>query len=114
MLVRVLGQSSSSHAGFADTEVAHLAALGLEEARRTAVERLGQALLACGRAGEVIPVLEPVRYLRTDAGKVSLTLYDRAGTGLSPGPVADYGMEASVEGLAEVVRAVGHRCHCWP
>ena len=41
------------------------------------------------------------------AGKVSLTLYDRAGTGLSPGPVADYGMEASVEELAEVVRAVG-------
>ena len=242
-LVQALGLwRGSAYAGFADTEVAYLAALGLEEARRTAVERLGQALLACGRAGEVIPVLEPfvaehplregargilmralhvvgrtaealdqyqgyrrhlgeelglepspamralqvellrqpavpapagsggqhpetvrpepvrprglpglqVRYLRTDAGnvlaygttgtgpplvvllgwvssldvlasgrdprssvlerlagKVSLTLYDRAGTGLSPGPVADYGMEASVEELAEVVRAVG-------
>jgi pimeloyl-ACP methyl ester carboxylesterase len=41
------------------------------------------------------------------AGDVSLTLYDRAGTGLSPGPVADYGLAASVEELAEVVRAVG-------
>ena len=59
-LVQALGLwRGSAYAGFADTEVAHLAALGLEEARRTAVERLGQALLACGRAGEVIPVLEP-------------------------------------------------------
>ena len=40
-------------------------------------------------------------------GDVRLTLYDRAGSGLSPGPVADYGLEASVAELAEVVRAVG-------
>lgn len=40
-------------------------------------------------------------------GDVSLTLYDRAGTGLSPGPVADYGMEAAVDELADVIRAVG-------
>jgi len=41
------------------------------------------------------------------AGKLSTTLYDRAGTGLSPGPVRDYGLEASVEELTEIVRAVG-------
>lgn len=40
-------------------------------------------------------------------GAVSLTLYDRAGSGLSPGPVADFGLEASAAELAEVVRAVG-------
>jgi DNA-binding SARP family transcriptional activator/pimeloyl-ACP methyl ester carboxylesterase len=39
--------------------------------------------------------------------ELSLTLYDRAGTGLSPGPVLDYGLEASVAELADVVRAVG-------
>jgi pimeloyl-ACP methyl ester carboxylesterase len=221
-------------AGFADTEIAHLEAIRLEERRRTAVERYAEALLASDRAAEVVPVLEPfvaehplrdtaratlmralhqagrtadalkqyqsyrrhlgeelglepsramqslqvellrpsggsvpaqrpaarpqtrglpglqVRYLRTEAGNViaygtsgagppvvavaawissldviasgrdprssllerlagdvSLTLYDRAGTGLSPGPVADYGLAASVEELAEVVRAVG-------
>jgi pimeloyl-ACP methyl ester carboxylesterase len=38
---------------------------------------------------------------------VSLTLYDRAGTGLSPGPVPDHGLDASVEELADVVQAVG-------
>ncbi len=38
---------------------------------------------------------------------VTVTLYDRAGTGLSPGPVADYGFEASVDELTEIVRAVG-------
>jgi DNA-binding SARP family transcriptional activator/pimeloyl-ACP methyl ester carboxylesterase len=225
--------------GFADTEIAHLEAMRLEESRWTAVERRAEALLACGRAAEVVPFLEPfvaehplresaratlmralhqagrtpealehyqshrthlseelglepsrlmraiqaellrepsgaaapptsrqetvvpsrprglpglqVRYLRTSAGNVvahgttgkgpplvvilgwissldviasgrdprssllerltgddvSLTLYDRAGTGLSPGPVADYGLEASVEELADVVRTVG-------
>lgn len=40
-------------------------------------------------------------------GDLALTLFDRAGTGLSPGPVADYGLEASVEELTEVVRAIG-------
>jgi DNA-binding SARP family transcriptional activator/pimeloyl-ACP methyl ester carboxylesterase len=40
-------------------------------------------------------------------GDVSLTVYDRAGSGLSPGPVTDFGLEASVAELAEVVRAVG-------
>jgi pimeloyl-ACP methyl ester carboxylesterase len=39
--------------------------------------------------------------------QVSVTMYDRAGTGLSPGPVADYGLEASVDELEEIVRAVG-------
>lgn len=38
---------------------------------------------------------------------VSLTLYDRAGTGLSPGPVLDYGLRASVEELVDVIEAVG-------
>jgi len=41
------------------------------------------------------------------SGRLSLTLYDRAGTGLSPGPVDDYGIEAGVDELTEVVRAVG-------
>jgi DNA-binding SARP family transcriptional activator/pimeloyl-ACP methyl ester carboxylesterase len=40
-------------------------------------------------------------------GDVSLTLYDRAGTGLSPGPVEDYGMDAAVAELADVVRTIG-------
>ncbi|WP_027862742.1 BTAD domain-containing putative transcriptional regulator [Marmoricola sp. URHB0036] len=40
-------------------------------------------------------------------GDLSITLFDRAGTGLSPGPVEDYGLEASVAELADVVRAVG-------
>jgi pimeloyl-ACP methyl ester carboxylesterase len=40
-------------------------------------------------------------------GDLALTLFDRAGTGLSPGPVADYGLEASVEELTEVVRTIG-------
>lgn len=41
------------------------------------------------------------------AAHLSLTLYDRCGTGLSPGPVRDPGLEASTEELMEVVRAVG-------
>ena len=40
-------------------------------------------------------------------GELSLTLYDRAGCGLSPGPVDDYGLEASVAELTEVIRAIG-------
>lgn len=40
-------------------------------------------------------------------GDLSLTLFDRAGTGLSPGPVTDYGLEASVAELTAIVRAVG-------
>ncbi|HET7533673.1 MAG TPA: alpha/beta fold hydrolase [Nocardioidaceae bacterium] len=224
-----------AYAGFADTEVAHLEALRLEEVRRTAVERLADALASTGRTDEVVQLLEPfvaeqplreaaratlmralhaqgrtaealeqyqsyhrhlvedlglepsaamqalqmellrqpevsaaedpprrnavarhglpglqVRYVRTEAGnvlaygttgsgpplvvllgwissldliasgrdprssllerltsQVSVTMYDRAGTGLSPGPVADYGLEASVDELEEIVRAVG-------
>lgn len=38
---------------------------------------------------------------------LSLTLFDRAGTGLSPGPVPDYGLGASVAELAEIIRVVG-------
>jgi DNA-binding SARP family transcriptional activator/pimeloyl-ACP methyl ester carboxylesterase len=41
------------------------------------------------------------------AGKLSTTLYDREGTGLSPGPVRDYGLEASAEELMEIIRAIG-------
>ena len=226
-----------AYAGFAETEIAQLEAIRLEESRRTAVERRAEALLACGRAADVVPVLEPfvaehplresaraslmralhetgrtaealdhyqshrdhlgedlglepsrvmqslqvellrespapaattqmpetatvaprrglpdlqVRYLRTRAGDVvaygstgtgpplvvllgwisnldvvasgrdprssllerltddvALTLYDRVGTGLSPGPVRDFSLAASVEELADVVCAVG-------
>lgn len=237
-LARALGLwRGSAYGGFADTEVAQLEAIRLEEQRRTAVERYAQALLSTGRAREVVPLLESfvaehplregaratlmraldesgrtvealdhyqsyrdnlaedlglepsramqalqvdllrrpsapdvsvprqaavltaqrrglpglqVRYLRTSAGDVvaygtmgsgpplvvilgwissldvvasgrdprssllerltddvSLTLFDRVGTGLSPGPVRDYGLEASVEELEDVVRAVG-------
>ncbi len=38
---------------------------------------------------------------------LELALYDRAGTGLSPGPVRDYGLDANVAELAEVVRQIG-------
>lgn len=218
-----------AYAGFAETEIAQLEALRLEESRRTAVERRAEALLKCGRAADVVPELESfvaehplresaraslmralhetgrtaealdhyrshrdhlredlglepsrlmqslqvellqespapgatvakgrglpglqVRYLRTRSGDVvaygstgtgpplvvllgwisnldtiasgrdprssllerltndvTLTLYDRVGTGLSPGPVRDFSLEASVEELADVVRAVG-------
>ena len=229
-----------AYGGFADTEIAHLEAMRLEEGRWVAVERRAESLLACGRAAEVVPLLEPfvaehplresaratlmralhqagrtpealehyqsyrshlteelglepsrlmqaiqvellrepsgkaaatptpshetvvpsrprglpglqVRYLRTSSGNVvaygttgkgpplvvllgwissldviasgrdprssllerltdddvALTLYDRTGTGLSPGPVTDYGLEASVEELADVVRTIG-------
>ncbi len=226
-----------AYAGFAETEIAQLEAIRLEESRRTAVERRAEALLHSGRAADVVPGLESfvaehplresaraslmralhetgrtaealdhyrshrdhlredlglepsrlmqslqvellqespapgattqqgsasvakgrglpglqVRYLRTRSGDVvaygstgtgpplvvllgwisnldtiaagrdprssllerltddvTLTLYDRVGTGLSPGPVRDFGLEASVEELADVVRAVGH------
>ena len=40
-------------------------------------------------------------------GDLTLTLYDRAGCGLSPEPVDDYGLEASVDELTDVVAAVG-------
>jgi len=40
-------------------------------------------------------------------GDLSLTLYDRYGTGLSPGPVDDYGLEAGVAELEAVVAQVG-------
>lgn len=221
-----------AYGAFADTEVAQLEALRLEELRHTAVERQGLALLATGRSAEAVTLLQPfvaenplretariclmralhadgrtaeglehyrrhrahlaeelglepspameqaqvdllrtpepalghgaatrepwglqgmqVQYLRTAAGNiiahgttgtgakvvvllgwissldvivsgrdprssllerltgsVSLTLFDRAGTGLSPGPVADYGLQASVAELTEVVRAIG-------
>jgi DNA-binding SARP family transcriptional activator/pimeloyl-ACP methyl ester carboxylesterase len=216
-----------AYAGFSDSEVAQLEAIRLEEGRRTAVERLGEALVSCGRADEAVPLLrrfvaehplreaaraalmralhrtgrtaealdqyreyrdhiadelglepsnamqalhlellrEPgaapapaqprglpglqVRYLRCDGhriaygttgagprvvvllgwvssldviasgrdprssalerltGELELTLFDRAGTGLSPGPVADYGLAASVAEAEEVVRAAG-------
>ncbi|MET7392412.1 BTAD domain-containing putative transcriptional regulator [Dactylosporangium sp. NPDC005572] len=40
-------------------------------------------------------------------GAVCLTLYDRFGTGLSRGPVTDFGLDASVDELAAVVSAAG-------
>lgn len=62
--VETLGEAlalwrGDAYGGYADTEVARLAALALEEQRRSALERLGSALLACGHAGEVVPLLEP-------------------------------------------------------
>ncbi|MET0997809.1 MAG: BTAD domain-containing putative transcriptional regulator [Marmoricola sp.] len=225
-----------AYGAFADTEIAQLEALRLEELRRTAIERQGVALLAAGRPAEAVTLLQPfvteyplretariclmralhadgrtaeglehyqqhrahlgdelglepspalkqaqtdllrspepapgstttrrpphverrglqgmqVQYLRTATGNilaygttgqgaklvvllgwissldviasardprssllerltgsVSLTLFDRAGTGLSPGPVADYGLEASIVELTEIVRAIG-------
>ena len=225
-----------AYGSFADTEIAHLEAMRLEEGRWTAVERRAEALLDCGRPAEVVRLLEPfvaehplresaratlmralhqtgrtaealeqyqsyrhhlgeelglepsrliqgiqaellrepdeeatpsrnsvvspqprglpglhVRYLRGRSGTViaygstgtgpplvvilgwissldaiasgrdprssllerladddvSLTLYDRVGTGLSPGPVPDYGLESSVQELADVVQAIG-------
>jgi len=40
-------------------------------------------------------------------GDVALTLYDRAGTGLSPDEAPDYSLEGSVAELTEVVRTIG-------
>jgi len=225
-----------AYAGFADTDLARIEAIRLEELRRVAIERCGAALLGAGRASEAVALLQPfvvehplreagrivlmrslqaegrtaealeqyqvhrrelaeelglepspalaeaqlavlrrsppvvpdepaaptgspgprgltgmrVRYLRAEAGHVvaygtagtgpkvvvllgwvssldviasgrdprssllerltgdlALTLYDRTGTGLSPGPVHDYGLEASVDELADVVRTIG-------
>ena len=221
----------AAYGAFADTEIAQLEALRLEELRRTAVERMGLALLASDRPDEAVSLLQPfvtehplretarvclmralhadgrtseglehyqryrshladelglepspaleqaqadllrspapgpiaavrkgswglqgmqVQYLRTAsgniiahgttgsgakvvvilgwissldvivssrdprssllerlAGNVALTLFDRCGTGLSPGPVKDYGLDPSVAELTEIVRAVG-------
>ena len=218
--------------GFADSDLARLEAIRLEELRQVAVERYGAALQAAARHEDAVALLQPfvaehrlregaritlmqalhaqgrtaealdqfqehrreladelglepspalqdaqrlvlqsperqvpaetpvavrrglpgmqVRYLRTDAGQViaygssgtgpplvvllgwvsgldviasgrdprsallerltdrlTLTLFDRAGTGLSPGPVHDYSLAANVAELEEVVRAVG-------
>ncbi len=40
-------------------------------------------------------------------GDLAVTLYDRAGTGLSPGPAPDYSLKGSVAELVEVVRVIG-------
>jgi DNA-binding SARP family transcriptional activator/pimeloyl-ACP methyl ester carboxylesterase len=225
----------SAYGEFADSGIAHLAAMRLEEERRAAIERCAEALLAADRPGDSVRLLQPflaeqplreaaritlmraldatgrtaealeqyhehrkhladelglepsqalrslqssllqapsssvevaapptraptaeglsgmqVRYVRTEAGNVvafgtagvgpklvvllgwvssldviasgrdprsslldrltgdlALTLYDRAATGLSPGPAPDYGLEGSVAELEEVVRMVG-------
>jgi DNA-binding SARP family transcriptional activator/pimeloyl-ACP methyl ester carboxylesterase len=47
-----------AYAGFADQEVARLEAIRLEEARLTAQERHGAALLEGSRPAEVVPLLE--------------------------------------------------------
>lgn len=219
-----------AYGAFADSDIAHLEALALEELRLTTVERCAEALVATDRSREAIALLRPfvaehplreaarvalmralhevgrtaealeeyqqhrrhladdlglepsplmqslqvellrgatasaptvpaarvglpglqVRYLRTGGGRIlaygsvgdgaklvvilgwvssldviasgrdprssllerltshlAITLFDRAGTGLSPGPVDDYGLEASVEELTEVVREIG-------
>ncbi|MFG1990995.1 alpha/beta fold hydrolase [Actinoplanes sp. NPDC048988] len=41
------------------------------------------------------------------AGRCALTLFDRYGTGLSRGPVGDFGLEASAAELLAVVRRIG-------
>lgn len=209
---------------YADTDIAHLEALRLEELRRVAVEEHADALVAAGRAAEAVSVLQPfvsehplretarirlmqalgavgrtadaldqfrehrthlaeelglepspalhaaqaalladpvpvppaglqgmaVRYLRTHSGSTlafgttgegprvvallgwissldviasgrdprssllerltgdfTLSLFDRAGSGLSSGPVADYGLEASIAELVDVVEEIG-------
>ena len=230
VLERALGLwHGPAYGAFADSEIAQLEALRLEERRRSAVERHGEALTASGRAGDAVSLLRPfvaehplregarialmralhadgrtsegleeyqhhrshlaeelglepsaameeaqaellrsadtstpepvrgqglsgmqVHHLRTDRGNIiaygttgsgakvvvllgwissldvlasgrdprssllerltgslSVTLFDRAGTGLSPGPVPDYGLDASVAELGEVIRAVG-------
>jgi pimeloyl-ACP methyl ester carboxylesterase len=40
-------------------------------------------------------------------GDLAMTLFDRTGSGLSPGPVLDFGLDASVDELTEVVRTIG-------
>ncbi|MEU4689515.1 alpha/beta fold hydrolase [Actinoplanes sp. NPDC023714] len=47
-----------AYAGFADTEIARLDAIRLEEARLTATERLHETLLGTGRAARSLPELE--------------------------------------------------------
>ncbi len=227
VLERALGLwHGPAYGAFADSEIAQLEALRLEERRRSAVERLGDALTAAGSAADAVSLLRPfvaehplregarialmralhadgrtsegleeyqhhrsqlaeelglepssameeaqaellrsadaapsrraqglagmqVHHLRTERGNViaygttgagpkvvvllgwissldvlasgrdprssllerltgslSTTLFDRAGTGLSPGPVPDYGLDASVAELGEVIRAV--------
>jgi DNA-binding SARP family transcriptional activator/pimeloyl-ACP methyl ester carboxylesterase len=82
------------------------------------------SVLACGRTGsgprlvvllgwisslEVIGSGRDPRssLLERLSGHVALTLFDRAGTGLSPGPVVDGGLETSVEEVLTVVEHVG-------
>ena len=80
--------------------------------------------LAYGTAGEGPPVVVQLGWvssldvvasgrdprsalLERLTGDLSLTLFDRTGSGLSPGPVSDFGLEASIDELTEVVRHVG-------
>ncbi|HEV7626045.1 MAG TPA: AfsR/SARP family transcriptional regulator, partial [Streptomyces sp.] len=49
----------SAYGVFAESEIARVDAVGLEELRRTATERLGDALLAAGDAPEAIHLLQP-------------------------------------------------------
>jgi DNA-binding SARP family transcriptional activator/pimeloyl-ACP methyl ester carboxylesterase len=60
MLGEALGLwRGSAYAGFSDLEIAQLDAIRLEEARRAAVEALGASMLAAGRHGDAIALLEP-------------------------------------------------------
>src|SRR5690606_26108098 len=59
-LERALGLwHGPAYGAFADSEIAQLEALRLEERRRSAVERLGAALTDSGRPGDAVSVLRP-------------------------------------------------------
>ena len=63
-----------AYAGFADTDLARIEAIRLEEMRRVAVERCGAALLGAGRASEAVALLQPfvVEHPLREAGRIVL------------------------------------------
>ena len=63
-----------AYAGFADTDLARIEAIRLEELRRVAVERCGAALLGADRASEAVALLQPfvVEHPLREAGRIVL------------------------------------------
>ena len=78
----------------------------------TATTGAGPALVVLPGWVSSIDVIASGRDLRSSllrrlAGVTELTMYDRYGTGLSPGDVDDFGLESAVDEVEAVVRAIG-------
>ena len=84
----------------------------------TATTGAGPALVVLPGWVSSIDVIASGRDLRSSllrrlAAVTELTMYDRYGTGLSPGEVDDFGLESAVDEVEAVVRAPAGRRRCW-